>query len=69
MHRLDIGLSGLQSRSTPFEEERNLLPLLEIESSSLVTVTITLSQIVTACVMQKRNKSDLTVNSIFPITD
>jgi hypothetical protein len=37
-------------------EERNLLPLPVFEPSNLVTLTITLTQIVTACVMQKQNK-------------
>jgi len=50
-----------------FWRKRNLLLLPEIDSSSLITATITLSEIVTACVMQKHNKSELTVNSLFPI--
>ena len=49
-----------------FWRKINLLLLPEIEIGSLITATITPSQIVTACVMQKHNKSELTVNSLFP---
>jgi len=53
---------------TPIGQKDDCAPqsLPEIEPSSLVTVTITLSHIVTACVMQKHKKSELTVNSLFP---